>query len=514
VQPGREAGSLQGLGRAAAGRPTLRQLATASVRVVAYQPARGYADDFLCWGVATMDFKGWFTKGQKVYQCGKSSDSGGAWGFVEGFASGVAGAFGDLVSMGRGLVNQASAGFASIKSAAVGVVVDGMKGTVGCGAECQWAVGAAVDAGLASMGVPPSLPDFDQLVAALEGQGVDALADAAVKAAASQGVPLPKEVARQAILKLKAEAQRMAASGGPGGVGEQPFKPDPDRAYRPAALTFEAWNADGEKPSAPTTVRILNGKVVGGGSQHALVSGGGLFQTANVPLPSLRPFTSVRFVVTVEPMRDPHEWLALMDQANRQLADAFSSMGGYPCGFQPLQPPPTLKETAVTKEAQKRYDDWKACDDAYRVKSALKTWGYQSLLAKAGDSRKAWSATYTNQAVDFDLALASGDHATPIAALDCRPRKLRPGTASEGTCVATFTEPAWLGRRVDYCLSWARDCGMPAAQVFCKRMGYFGAGAFEVAPTIGAETPTFTMADLKTCDQAGCSGFARINCIP
>ncbi len=34
-----------------------------------------------------------------------------------------------------------------------------------------------------------------------------------------------------------------------------------------------------------------------------------------------------------------------------------------------------------------------------------------------------------------------------------------------------FHEPRVKGMRLDWCLYWARDCGEPAARVFCQTQG-------------------------------------------
>ncbi|MCK6451439.1 MAG: hypothetical protein L6R19_11375, partial [Alphaproteobacteria bacterium] len=66
------------------------------------------------------------------------------------------------------------------------------------------------------------------------------------------------------------------------------------------------------------------------------------------------------------------------------------------------------------------------------------------------------------------------------------------------------------GVRLDWCLSWARECGQPAADEFCLRQGYAGAGAFTRATGV---PPTRIISDDHICDLPDCSSFAAITCI-
>lgn len=69
--------------------------------------------------------------------------------------------------------------------------------------------------------------------------------------------------------------------------------------------------------------------------------------------------------------------------------------------------------------------------------------------------------------------------------------------------------------RVDWCLHWARDCGQPAADAFCRRMGG-KMGATVVSWTqeknIGSQSHTYVMGDKKVCREAFCDGFRTITC--
>ena len=82
-------------------------------------------------------------------------------------------------------------------------------------------------------------------------------------------------------------------------------------------------------------------------------------------------------------------------------------------------------------------------------------------------------------------------------------------SASPPTYAAIFKRPQY---RLDYCLHWGKQCGMPAANRFCRDRGFRGAKSFVIAKDIGAKTPTLVLGDGKVCNKTSCDGFARIEC--
>jgi hypothetical protein len=95
----------------------------------------------------------------------------------------------------------------------------------------------------------------------------------------------------------------------------------------------------------------------------------------------------------------------------------------------------------------------------------------------------------------------AGGLAQAIAAAPTWP----PSDAGGGTTIAPVVDG---GMTVDTCLSWATDCGQPAADEFCRRNGFGRALSFEWSYT----RPTRTLVGGETCDQEGCGGFQRITC--
>lgn len=75
-----------------------------------------------------------------------------------------------------------------------------------------------------------------------------------------------------------------------------------------------------------------------------------------------------------------------------------------------------------------------------------------------------------------------------------------------------FEDPSVRGYRLDFCKHWGRDCGEPAATLWCRERGFERATRFAVEQDIGARTPTVVFGDGRLCSEASCDGFAYIEC--
>ena len=73
----------------------------------------------------------------------------------------------------------------------------------------------------------------------------------------------------------------------------------------------------------------------------------------------------------------------------------------------------------------------------------------------------------------------------------------------------TFNLPRWFDDRLDWCLTWASNCGKPAADNFCKRQRYTGATTFTSEPGVGKTRVSGTN---QICNGKGCTGFKTITC--
>jgi hypothetical protein len=138
------------------------------------------------------------------------------------------GAVGDFFDAVMSAVNWVSNAYQSIKDFAINIIAD----AVG-----DWAKGplsAGLDIGLAAMGIPPTLPNFDQLASLGEDYLVQTIAE-------QTGVP--EEVTRKGVDAVISKAKDVENGGGNPAAW---FKPDPDYYYRPAFLEIEVSNPTGE----------------------------------------------------------------------------------------------------------------------------------------------------------------------------------------------------------------------------------------------------------------------------
>jgi hypothetical protein len=87
------------------------------------------------------------------------------------------------------------------------------------------------------------------------------------------------------------------------------------------------------------------------------------------------------------------------------------------------------------------------------------------------------------------------------------------GPGYGGPQTQNFYTPALAGNRVDWCLHWGSSCGAPAANEFCRRVGYGHASAFSKANNIGSHSPTIVLGSGAVCNQPQCDGFQNITCV-
>ena len=73
-----------------------------------------------------------------------------------------------------------------------------------------------------------------------------------------------------------------------------------------------------------------------------------------------------------------------------------------------------------------------------------------------------------------------------------------------------FPDPKYQGYWVDQCRSWGKDCGRPAADAFCRKMGF--ANSSESKWSYRAPTRVITTGQICK-DAKRCGGFSRIVCV-
>jgi len=83
----------------------------------------------------------------------------------------------------------------------------------------------------------------------------------------------------------------------------------------------------------------------------------------------------------------------------------------------------------------------------------------------------------------------------------------------EGKMVnASFALPKFKGKRLDWCKSWATNCGEPAAEAWCRSKNFDVATKFTIDEGIGASSPTILIGTGQVCDKDFCDGFKVIEC--
>ncbi len=82
--------------------------------------------------------------------------------------------------------------------------------------------------------------------------------------------------------------------------------------------------------------------------------------------------------------------------------------------------------------------------------------------------------------------------------------------AQAGTEQQVIHNPQYKGHLLDFCASWATDCGMPAAELFCQKIGYDHASAFTKWAHPGQSTRLIGTG--QVCDDENCDSFTNVTC--
>ena len=76
----------------------------------------------------------------------------------------------------------------------------------------------------------------------------------------------------------------------------------------------------------------------------------------------------------------------------------------------------------------------------------------------------------------------------------------------------TYNKPRYNDTRLDWCFTWGRDCGRPAALAFCHRKRFADVAVFR-AEKVGKSAPTRTFGSNQVCNGHDfCTAFAYITC--
>lgn len=198
--------------------------------------------------------------------------------FKPGSSFGVGDVFEGAVSIVTGVVDavglvvsEISKAYEAIKKAVAKVVTSAISATglVDCeqSAACRELVETAIESGLAATGLPPSLPNFDDIV----DEGFEYFAAEVVSQAGASTIPGAQELTEAAAKKVVQEAvQKM--KDGRGGGGALPKWLSLDLGQEPAVLILEltTWG--------PTDLPLF--------PNHLRLSGNDAFLEASLPIPS------------------------------------------------------------------------------------------------------------------------------------------------------------------------------------------------------------------------------------
>jgi hypothetical protein len=281
---------------------------------VSWQGPKGYEWNYRCWQIASRDVYGpnkdaqgkpikIIAKGQQRNVCKKDDAN-----ILEDIAD-AAEAF---VKALADLADWASGAYKSLKSSVVNAVA-GL-----CGSQkdkCQVVAAVALDTGLAALGVPPDIPNFDQLVAQLKQGGVELLAAELVGAAGAENIPLAQDAAEAAITKVLDEVQKVATEGDP----KAPvWVPDPAGLYRPAVLVVELRN-----PNFPVAVKV----------DAIRLTSTKMFGPMEIPLKgvTIAHGQTVRVPIFPTPTAAPDAWIKMLPAAPDRQA-CLNSLMAQPGG--------------------------------------------------------------------------------------------------------------------------------------------------------------------------------------
>ena len=256
----------------------------ANAGLVDYTPVRPYNFNWGCHVVYTtdIDLVG-IKKGDKANICEHDSDIVGD--ILEGF--------GDIFEFVVDFANWVSDTYSDIKAE----VVTGMSDVLTtAGIPCnETCASIALNTAMVAAGMPPELPDVEQLKAMGEGYLVDAVANYAE----AQGVPVPPQVReelRQQAAKMIDDAADNLFTGGDGGFSL--YIPDVTYQFHGPIVVFDLTNPNDKYVSMNEALRIEDQT--------------GRYKMETFSIPPLPPGHTVRIALTLDPVQDPKAWMDLL----------------------------------------------------------------------------------------------------------------------------------------------------------------------------------------------------------
>jgi hypothetical protein len=216
-----------------------------------------------------------------------------------GFLEDVSDALSDFFGALGHLVDSVGAIYEWAKSQAVALAASALDGLgLPCPCpigSCEDCLSAALDYGLASLGIPPTLPSFDELV----NEGVDYLA---ATIAAETGLPAGE------ALEVARELAEASGSDSAPGAGSMLWRPLPQHLYAPLLLKLRVG------PSKWPVNLVVDDQ-------------GGRYLRAVVPVPALP--RAIVVPIALQPIEPADAWRQKLPTLESMPAADFSSLGTW-----------------------------------------------------------------------------------------------------------------------------------------------------------------------------------------
>ena len=167
--------------------------------------------------------------------------------WYEELYDGVVDFFEDIYKAVKELTNKISAAYNNLKKGLINVVVD-LCPVESLKESFRIALEGMVNYGLVAIGIPPTLPNFDEL----SDMSLDYLAEAALTEAGIPENEITEAVVDNVKNGIKEQLENSAKVPAPNPVDAPFLKLDPDYMYRPAYVDIEFFN-DSDYPTVPGT---------------------------------------------------------------------------------------------------------------------------------------------------------------------------------------------------------------------------------------------------------------------
>ena len=203
---------------------------------------------------------------------------------------------GDFISAIGKVVSYVAEVYNGIKSGVVNGLAEGLSAIgVPCDSTCKAAISSGISVGQVALGIPPSLPNVDQLMS----QGTDYMAaEVADQVADASGVPLAsvatEQVAKQSIKQLNNQLKQ--AHDQADAQSPSPIVPDPDYLYHPAQIIVTVQNTSAQPARGTLYIRFKDTNLLA----EADLLPRDLYKPVAADVPTLAPGATLKIPVNLE----------------------------------------------------------------------------------------------------------------------------------------------------------------------------------------------------------------------